>query len=63
MKLTWRGLNDKMHTLTEEEVLNYLNYERQTQKRVRFLERLHQRYTVLRASRERIELLNEAGKV
>jgi len=37
-----------------------LNHERANFKRVVVLERLHQRYTMLRASRERIELLQEA---
>ena len=39
-----------------------LNYERKHDKRVVVLERLHQRYTTLRASRERIELLQEARR-
>ena len=39
-----------------------LNYERGHAKRVVVLERLHQRYTMLRASRERIELLQEAKR-
>lgn len=63
MNLTWRSLNDKIHTLTEEEVLDLLNKERAGQKRLSFLERLHQRYSMLRVARERLEILNEAGKV
>lgn len=63
MALTWRSLNDKIHTLTEEEVLELLNQERAGAKRISFLERLHQRYSMLRVARERIEILNEAGKV
>jgi hypothetical protein len=39
-----------------------LNYERKNDRRVVVLERLHQRYTMLRASRERIELLQEAKR-
>jgi hypothetical protein len=46
--------------LTEGEVLALLEAERQGAKRVTFLERLHQRYTMLRAARERVELLKEA---
>ena len=41
-------------------MLEMLNAERAGRKRVSILERLHQRYTVLRAARERIELLKEA---
>jgi hypothetical protein len=48
--------------LTEDEVLELLEIEREGAKRVTFLERLHQRYTMLRAARERVELLKEAVK-
>ena len=60
--LTWRKLNDKLALMSEDDVLALLNEERATTKRVTVLERLHQRYTVLRASRERIELLQEAKR-
>lgn len=60
MKNTWRSLNDRLSTLTEEEVLGMLNNERDTLKRVSMLERLHQRYNTLRVARERLELLREA---
>ena len=58
----WRELNKKLNMLTESEVLALLEAERQGAKRVTFLERLHQRYTMLRAARERVELLKEAVK-
>jgi hypothetical protein len=48
--------------LSEGEVLALLEAERQGARRVTFLERLHQRYTMLRAARERVELLKEAVK-
>lgn len=60
MKNTWRSLNDRLPTLTEEEVLDMLNNERNTLKRVSMLERMHQRYNTLRVARERLELLKEA---
>jgi len=60
LKNTWRSLNDRLPTLTEEEVLGMLNDERQTLKRVSVLERMHQRYNTLRVARERLELLKEA---
>ena len=60
MKNTWRSLNDRLPTLTEEEVLAMLNNERNTLKRVSMLERMHQRYNTLRVARERLELLKEA---
>ena len=60
--LSWRKLNDQLSTMTEQEVLSLLTEERQTAKRVTVLERLHQRYTTLRAARERAEILKEAIK-
>lgn len=60
--LSWRKLNDQLSTMSEREVLDLLNHERQVGKRVTVLERLHQRYTTLRAARERVELLKEAIK-
>jgi hypothetical protein len=60
LKNTWRSLNDRLPTLTEEEVLGLLNNERNTLKRVSMLERMHQRYNTLRVARERLELLKEA---
>jgi len=58
----WRELNRKLNMLSESEVLALLEDERQGARRVTFLERLHQRYTMLRAARERVELLKEAVK-
>ena len=60
--MNWRELNKKLNMLTEGEVLALLEIERQGAKRVTFLERLHQRYTMLRAARERVELLKKAVK-
>jgi hypothetical protein len=51
-----------LSSLTEQEVLDLLNTERTGPKRVTMLERLHQRYTTLRAARERMEILKEAVK-
>jgi len=48
--------------LDEAKVLEMLNLERKFGKRVSVLERLHQRYTALRASREPIEILQEARR-
>ena len=62
MQLTWRQLNNELKTFDEQKVLDMLTHERGHAKRVVVLERLHQRYTLLRASRERIELLQEAKR-
>lgn len=60
--LSWRKLNDKLAMMSEEDVLSLLTQERATTKRVTVLERLHQRYSTLRAARERQEILKEAIK-
>jgi hypothetical protein len=46
--------------MTEAEVLEMLNAERQGPRRASILERLHMRYNTLRVSRERIEIMKEA---
>ena len=60
MKITWRKLNENLKTLDELKVLEMLEHERQNDRRVAVLERLHQRYNTLRVARERIELLKGA---
>lgn len=61
--MNWRELNRKLSSYTESQVLALLDAERAGARRVTILERLHQRYTVLRAARERIEILKEAVDV
>ena len=60
MQITWRKLNENMASLTEDEVMAMLEYERTHERRVKMLLRLHQRANSLRVARERIELLKEA---
>lgn len=60
--LTWRKLNEQLKTLDEDKVLEMLTEERANEQRVSVLERLHQRYNVLRVARERIEILQGARK-
>ena len=61
-KLTWRSLNNQLSMMSEEEVLSLLQVEKHGEKRASVLQRLHQRYNVLRVSRERIEILSLAVK-
>lgn len=61
-RLNWRSLNSTINQLSEEEVLNLLTTERNGERRISMLQRLHQRYTALRAARERVEILKEAIK-
>jgi len=56
----WRKLNKELPLMTEAQVLSMLDSERAGLRRVSILERLHQRYTMLRAARERMEILKEA---
>jgi hypothetical protein len=59
---TWRSLNDELSSMDEQQVLDLLTKERNAGQRVSMLERLHQRYTSLRATRERVEILSEAKR-
>ncbi len=61
-RLSWRALNDQISGLTEDQVLELLNNERATERRVSHLQRLHQRYCALRDARERREILRDAVK-
>lgn len=61
-KLSWRALNDQIAGLTETQILEMLNAERSTERRMSHLQRLHQRYCALRDARERLEILSEAIK-
>lgn len=62
MTQSWRKLNQNLASLTEAEIEAMLHEERQDKKRATILIRLHQRYSTLRANRERMEILAEARK-
>lgn len=55
----WRTLNETLTTLREDQVKELLDYEMANRKRKDMITRLHQRYTMLRAARERKELFGE----
>ena len=59
-KLSWRALNDKIATLSEDEVFALLTEEQMTERRASHLQRLHQRYCALRDARERVEIMQQA---
>jgi len=61
-RLNWRSLNAQINELSEDELFALLAEERTGERRISMLQRLHQRYTALRAARERVELLKEAVK-
>jgi len=60
--MNWRELNQKLSLLTEKQVWNLLQDEMIGAKWVTVIQRLHQRFTMLRAARERVELLKQATK-
>lgn len=53
----WRDLNEGMSELREGQIKEMLDYEMVNEQRKTVIERLHQRYTTLRAKRERAELM------
>jgi hypothetical protein len=59
--MNWRDLNKVLPTLDEDAVRRLLEDERKGEQRVTVLVRLHQRYTILRAARERSEILGDAS--
>lgn len=57
-EVTWRGLQKILSDLDEKTVLQMLEDEcRAEYPRLSFVWRLHQRYTMLRAHREREEIM------
>ena len=55
--MNWRELNAQLNRMTETEVKALLDVELVDRQRVTFVERLHQRYCALRATRERAEMM------
>jgi hypothetical protein len=58
---SWRLLTNILSTLDEEEVSRLLEQELEGAKRWSIVQRLHQRYTILRAAREREELREQVA--
>lgn len=56
-KLTWREMQRILNHKTEDELREMIVQEFETFKRPTILTRLHQRFTILRAQREREELV------
>jgi hypothetical protein len=62
LNYTWRKLNEVLASLPETDVKALLDSEMAGARRVKVIERLHQRYNTLRVARERAALLKEAIK-
>ena len=60
--LTWRKFQSELPNYSEADLLALLDEEQTQHRRVTMLERIHQRYCTLRASRERLELLKFGKK-
>ena len=60
MKYTWRSLNDALVTMPEPQVKELLDQEMNGERRVKVMERLHQRYNTLRVARERVAMFKGA---
>jgi hypothetical protein len=56
---SWRSMNRRLNAMTEDEVKAALVAELDGERRVTVVERLHQRFTAMRATRERLELMME----
>lgn len=59
-EITWRSLQKSLSGLDETTVFEMLEHERKAEHpRLSIICRLHQRYTMLRMSRERAEIMKE----
>ena len=63
MNYTWRSLNDALATMSEEQVKALLDEELLGERRIKIMERLHQRYNTLRVARERIAMFAGAKQL
>jgi len=61
-KLTWHAMCKRLTSMTEEEISDLLEEEVTEHKRPAMVRRLHQRYSTLRAARERAVLMKEIAK-
>ena len=57
--MNWREINKVLPDLDENTIKKMLDEERVGEQRQSVLIRLHQRYTMLRAARERMEILGD----
>lgn len=62
MITNWHDLNAVLTVASEERVAQLLKEEMEQHRRVSYAVRLHQRYTTLRAQRERKEMLEMIEK-
>jgi hypothetical protein len=56
-KLNWHQLNAQLRAFSEEELRDMINAEMKGTQRLSVIKRLHQRYCIVRATRERAAIL------
>ncbi len=56
-KLTWHQVCSQLRGMTEQQISDLLDEEINEHKRPAFVRRLHQRYSTLRAARERADIM------
>ena len=61
-KLTWHQVCAKLTSMTEEQISDLLAEEIAQYKRPAIVRRLHQRFSTLRAARERAEIMKRIVK-
>jgi len=59
---SWRELNANIAQMGEQELIDLMDEELKSAKRTTVLVRLHQRYTMVRAARERDEMLKALAR-
>lgn len=59
----WRDLNKTLHDFREDQVKEMLDHEVKFNRRKSVMERLHARFCILRAARERAEMFNAVEAV
>ena len=62
VKLTWHAMCARLTSMTENEVKALLDQEIKQYKRAAIVRRLHQRYSTLRAARERAEIMKRIAE-
>lgn len=56
---SWRAINRVLRDMSEEQLQRMLDLEMDTQRRIVVVERLHQRLSAMRTTRERLALMKE----
>ena len=55
--MNWREMTEQLTTMSEDELADMINDELDNQQRISMIIRLHQRFNIVRMTRERKELL------